>query len=415
MRFAADFHIHSKYSRATSKDMNLEELDRWARIKGVGILGTGDFTHPEWFSQLKSQLEPAEPGLFKLRSCDSPTRFVLTAEISCIYSKKDRVRKIHLLILSPSFEAAEKINAQLGWIGNLRSDGRPILGLDAKEALKISLAASEDCMVVPCHAWTPWFSIFGSRSGFDSIEEGFDEYSKHIYAIETGLSSDPAMNWRLSALDTITLLSNSDSHSAPRIGREANIFDTEVSYYAITKAIKEKNPEQFLYTVEFFPEEGKYHYDGHRLCNVSLAPAESKERNAICPKCNKPLTVGVLNRVEALADRPPGFKPRGAIAFKSLVPLEEIIADALGVGVGTKQAERAYDSLIKAFNTEFNILLEVSAGDLRLATDPRIAQGIVLVREGRVAITPGYDGVYGKIKIFGEDAGREVTTQKAMF
>ncbi|MDD2696980.1 MAG: endonuclease Q family protein, partial [Candidatus Pacebacteria bacterium] len=264
MKFIADFHLHSKYSRATSPNMDLENLDKWAKIKGIKVLGTGDFSHPEWFKSLKEKLEPAETGLFKLKKQDGGTRFILTNEISCIYSKNNRVRKIHIIIFSPSFEATEKINAQLGWIGNLKSDGRPILGLDAKELLKIVLSASEDCLVVPAHAWTPWFAIFGSKSGFDSIEECFDEYSKYIFAIETGLSSDPPMNWQLSSLDKIALISNSDSHSPQKIGREANVFDTEVNYKEIIGAIKTKNPQKFLYTIEFFPEEGKYHFDGHR-------------------------------------------------------------------------------------------------------------------------------------------------------
>lgn len=420
MRFVADFHIHSKYSRATSKDMNLEELDKWAKAKGIQVLGTGDFTHPEWFRELKEKLEPAEAGLFVLKSqtnstvqaTNAKTRFLLTVEISCVYSKNNRVRKIHLLLFAPSFEAAEKINTHLGWIGNLRSDGRPVFGLDAKEALKIALGASEDCLVVPCHAWTPWFSIFGSRSGFDSIEECFDEYSKYIYAIETGLSSDPPMNWRLSALDKITLLSNSDAHSAPKIGREANVFDTEVSYPAIAQAIKEKNPIKFLYTVEFFPEEGKYHYDGHRLCGVRLPPAETKKHNGICPKCKKPLTIGVLNRVEELADRPEGFRPENAIPFKSLVPLEEIIADALGVGVGTKQGEQEYQKLIQRFGSEFAVLLDAPENELRDATLPEIAEGITRARKGMVQVEPGYDGVYGKVKIF-EQEGQKASLQQA--
>jgi len=257
MKFIADFHVHSKYSRATSKDMDLENLDKWAKIKGIKVLGTGDFTHPEWFKNLKEKLEPAETGLFKLQN--SETRFILTSEISCIYSKKNRVRKIHIIIFSPSFEVCEKINTHLGWIGNLKSDGRPILGLDARELAKIVLNISQDCLIIPAHIWTPWFSIFGSKSGFNSIEECFEDYSKYIYAGETGLSSDPAMNWQWSVLDKITLISNSDSHSPQKIGREANVFDAEFSYPAITEAIKAKNPQKFLYTIEFFPEEGKYH------------------------------------------------------------------------------------------------------------------------------------------------------------
>jgi len=414
MRFIADFHIHSKYSRATSPQMDLEHLDRAAKIKGIKVLGTGDFTHPEWFNNLKEKLTPAETGLYKLKS-GSETRFILTSEISCIYSKKGKVRKIHIIVFSPDFEIVEKINTQLGWIGNLKSDGRPILGLDAKELAKIVLNISGNCLIVPSHAWTPWFSIFGSRSGFDSIEECFEDYSKHIYSLETGLSSDPKMNWRLSALDKITLISNSDAHSPPKIGREANVFDTEMSYPKIVEAIKQKDPQKFLYTIEFFPEEGKYHYDGHRNCDISSSPAETKKYNGICPRCGRPLTVGVLSRVEKLADRPEGFKPENTIPYKSLIPLGEIIAESLGVGVGTKEVEKEYQSLIEKFDSEFNILLDVSIGDLKSATLPEIAEAISRVREGKVKVEPGYDGVYGKIRIFSEEEKKEVSGQKSLF
>ncbi len=415
MQFIADFHIHSKYSRATSHDMDLESLDKWAKIKGIKVLGTGDFTHPEWLKNLKAKLEPAEPGLFKLKKDDQGTRFILTSEISCIYSKKNKVRKIHIIVFAPSFEAVDKINAQLGWIGNLKSDGRPILGLDAKELLKIVLTVSSECLVVPGHIWTPWFSIFGSKSGFDSIEECFEEYSKYIFAGETGLSSDPAMNWRLSALDKITLISNSDSHSPQKIGREANVFDTELSYKAILEAIKTKNPQKFLYTIEFFPEEGKYHFDGHRLCGISLSPEESKKYNNICPNCGRLLTIGVLNRVDVLADRPQGFKLQGAIPFKSLIPLAEIIADSLGVLPGAKLVEKEYQNLIDKFGTEFKVLLNAKLADLANATLPEIAEGIERVREGKVFIEPGYDGVYGKIKLFSEGNKNIPLNQKTLF
>jgi uncharacterized protein (TIGR00375 family) len=395
--------------------MDLENLDKWAKIKGVKILGTGDFTHPEWFRSIKEELEPAEAGLFKLKKSNSETRFILTAEISCIYTKKDRVRKIHIIVFAPSFEVVEKINVQLGWIGNLKSDGRPILGLDAKELAKIVLGASEKCLVVPAHIWTPWFSLFGSKSGFDSIEECFEDYSKYIFAGETGLSSDPAMNWRLSALDKITLISNSDSHSPAKIGREANVFNTEINYHAITGAIKEKDPKKFLYTIEFYPEEGKYHFDGHRNCNIRSSPRETKKYNGICPVCGKPLVIGVLNRVEELADRPDGFKPEGAIPFKSLVPLEEIIADVLGLGTGTKQVEKEYKNLIEKLGSEFNVLLDSSKEKLASTTLPEIAEGIVRVREGRVIKEPGYDGVYGKIKIFSQGEEKDLIKQKTLF
>lgn len=777
MRFIADFHIHSKYSRATSKNMDLENLDKWAKIKGIKVLGTSDFTHPEWFRNLKEKLEPTEQGLYKLRNSTGETRFILTSEISCIYSKNNRVRKIHILIFSPSFEICEKINTQLGWIGNLKSDGRPILGLDAKELAKIVLNASQDCLIVPAHLYTPWFSLFGSRSGFDSIEECFEDYTKYIFAGETGLScydektevltdngwkkfsevqnndeictlnpkteeiefqnptrifsykyngkmyrlktkrvdllvtpnhklfvkpgdvrnlkpfflketqflfgkskqfkkdgiwigknekyftlpavkikygnqyyrgfqnkkekqipmkswlqffglwmaegcthqgkngdynvylssqnkgllsemkkilknvgytvyqddkkirirdyqlfrylkqfgkshdrfipseirflskelleiflkyylkgdghvygragkglmastssvhlrddlqevalkigisafykldrkketflrsliyknktykqkhdtwkiyfirknihtvlpstikkwnyieswvdfkgkvyslavpnhviyirrngipvwcgnSDPPMSWRNSNLDKIALISNSDAHSPQKLGREANVFDTELSYPAIIEAIKAKDPAKFLYTIEFFPQEGKYHYDGHRACELRSSPQESKKYNNICPNCGRPLTLGVLNRVEELADRPSGFKPEGAIPFKSLIPLEEIIADALNQTVATKQVGLEYQNLIKKFGNEFEILLNTPYQNLEAVTLPEIAEGITRVRQGNVQVEPGYDGVFGKIRIFSQEEQKELSKQSTLF
>ncbi|MEK9134721.1 MAG: endonuclease Q family protein [Patescibacteria group bacterium] len=415
MIFIADFHIHSRYSRATSKDMDLEALDKWAKIKGIKVLGTGDFTHPEWLKNLKAKLEPAEAGLFKLKTETDGVRFILTSEISCIYKKADKVRKIHIIVFAPSFETVDKINACLNKIGNLKSDGRPILGLDAKELAKIILDASKDCLVIPAHAWTPWFSIFGSKSGFNSIEECFGEYSKYIYAIETGLSSDPLMNWQLSMLDKVALISNSDAHSPQKIGREANVFNAEISYSAITDAIKSKDPEKFLYTIEFFPEEGKYHFDGHRNCEVSLSPKESKKYNNLCPNCGKPLTIGVLNRVAELADKPEGFKPPNAIPFKSLVPLAEIIAETLGRGVATKEVIKHYQNLIGKLGPEFNILLNASIKDLKSATLPEIAEGIIRVREGKISVEPGYDGVYGKVHIFSKGKQRKPIKQGLLF
>jgi len=413
MKFIADFHLHSKYSRATSKDMNLEGIDKWAKIKGLKVLGTGDFTHPEWFKSLREKLEPAEQGLYRLKS-GGETRFILTSEISCIYSKNNKVRKVHILILAPSLEVVEKINAHLGFIGNLKSDGRPILGLDAKELAKIVLGVSPRCFIVPAHAWTPWFSIFGSKSGFDSIEECFEDYTQYIYAIETGLSSDPPMNWRLSALDKIALISNSDAHSPRKLGREANVFDTELSYDAIIRAIKEKDSRRFLYTIEFFPEEGKYHYDGHRACDISLTPTESKKYNNLCPTCGRPLTIGVMNRVDKLANRKQGFGPNGAIPFRSLVPLEEIIAESLGVTVASKRVGLEYKNLIKELGNEFNVLLEANPRNLIAATLPEIAEGIIRVREGRVSITPGYDGVYGKVSIFTKGEQKSIKKQTTL-
>jgi uncharacterized protein (TIGR00375 family) len=396
--------------------MDLQNLDKWARIKGIKVLGTADFTHPLWLKNLKEKLEPAEPGFFKIKKAETDsTRFLLTSEISCIYSKKGRVRKIHIIVFAPSFEVVDKINAHLGLIGNLAADGRPILGLDTKELTKIVLNSSPQCLIVPAHIWTPWFSLFGSRSGFNSIEECFEEYSKYIKVAETGLSSDPSMNWRLSALDDITLISNSDSHSPQKIGREANVFDTQLDYKSVVETLKAKDPKSFLYTIEFFPQEGKYHYDGHRMCDINLSPKESKKYNNICPNCGRPLTIGVLNRVEELADRPKDFKPSRSIPFKSLIPLTEIIAEALGVGSETKGVKEEYNNLIKKFTNETKILIDVDRKELEAATLPEIAEGIIRVREGKVFIEPGYDGVYGKIRIFSQGEQKDLSRQKTLF
>ncbi len=432
MRFIADLHIHSKYSRATSRDMDVENLNKWAKIKGVKVLGTGDFTHPLWLKELKQKLESAEPGLFRMKKKgksslidndwlpnnnhnDEGTRFLLTSEISCIYSKNNRTRKIHIVVLAPDFSTVEKINTRLGWIGNLKSDGRPILGLDAKELAKIVLNTSQDCFIIPAHMYTPWFSLFGANSGFDSLEECFEEYAKYIHAGETGLSSDPAHSWRNSSLDRITLVSNSDAHSPSKIGREANLFDTDLTYPAIVEAIKSKDPNKFLETVEFFPEEGKYHYDGHRNCQICLTPQESKKIKNICPKCGKPLTIGVLHRVDDLADRQNGEEPKQTIPFKKLIPLEEIIAEAKGMGVGSKAVRGEYKNLIKHFGSEFKILLTVSPGQIEQASSPEIAEGVSRVRQGKVQIEPGYDGEFGRIKIFQDQERGNFSKQASLF
>lgn len=415
MKFIADLHIHSKYSRATSPKMDLENLDRWARIKGINVLATGDFTHPDWFKNLKEKLEPAEPGLYKLKKSDSGTRFILSVEISNIYSKAGKVRKIHNLIFSPSLEIAAKINTKLSRIGDLKSDGRPILKLDSKELLKIILNISEDCFLTCCHAWTPWFGIFGSKFGFDSIEECFENYSEHVFSVETGLSSDPPMNWRLSALDNITLISNSDAHSPNKIGREANVFNTNLSYLGIKDAIKSKDPKKFLYTIEFYPQEGKYYYDGHRKCGISLSPTKVREYSDICPVCGKPLTAGVLSRIEKLADRPESSSPKGVIPFKSLIPLKELISECLGIGVGAKGVEKEYLKLIKNLENEFHILLNASFGDIENVVSSNIAEAIIRARNGKVFIEPGYDGVFGKIGIFSKTEKEDLLKQKTLF
>ncbi len=413
MQFVADFHIHSKYSRATSPKTDLEHLSESAKIKGIKVLGTGDFTHPVWLKEMQTKLTEAEPGLFKLKKNDNGTRFILSSEISCIYKKNDKVRKIHILTLAPSFTAVEKINAKLNAIGNLKSDGRPILGLDAKKLAQIIFEAESDCMVIPAHIWTPWFSLFGSKSGFDKIEDCFEEITPQIFALETGLSSDPLMNWQLSALDRFSLISNSDCHSPEKIGREANVFNTELSYFAIKEALQKKDKSKFLFTIEFFPEEGKYHFDGHRACNVVFSPEQTKKHNGICPVCKKPLVVGVSNRVAELADRPLGQKPKNAIDYKSLVPLKELISEILGVGPNSKQVAKKYEVLIKEIGCELEILLETPIDILQKSAMPQIANAIDLMRQGKVQATPGYDGVYGVIKVLGLE--KNTSKQKKLF
>lgn len=412
MEYIFDFHIHSKFARATSKNMVLPELDIWANKKGIKVLGTGDFTHPVWFSHLKENLQEAEQGLYKVKNSNTGVLFMLTSEVSCIYSQGGKVRRVHLLIFAPSFEVAEKINKELSKIGDLASDGRPILGISAKNLAKIVFNASKDCLVVCAHAWTPWFSVFGSKSGFDSLQECFEEMTPYIYAIETGLSSDPEMNWRIPELDNVAIISSSDAHSPQKIGREATVFNLEkVDYYEIINSIKQR--KNIAYTIEFFPEEGKYHYDGHRLCGIKLTPEQTKKFNGICPKCKKPLTVGVMYRVEELAKRPQGFKPEGAPPFKKIIPLQEIIADVMNLPTTSKKVLQEYENLIKNVGPEFYILLKSDIKDLQKVTMPEIAKGIDMVREGKVFIDPGYDGVFGKIKI--ELPKEKEVSQKSLF
>ena len=404
MKIIADFHIHSKYSRATSRDMDVATLARYAEMKGIHLLGTGDFTHPQYFAELKGALDPLGNGLFKLRNSPSPVHFILTVEVSNIFSVgKGKSKRVHTVLFAPSFEVAEKINLCLARCGKLGSDGRPIFGMHVKDIVKLVLDVSPDCLIVPAHAWTPWFSVFGSESGFDSLEECFEEQSKNIYAIETGLSSDPAMNWRVSSLDRITLLSNSDSHSPSRIGREANVFDCKMDYFEIVEVIKTGDPKRFLHTIEFFPEEGKYHLDGHRNCQVVLEPRVSREHDFMCPKCGRKLTLGVMHRVEELADRPEGARPPGKIPFKNMVPLDEIIADALGQSVGTKAVDKEYGRMIQGLGPELEILFERTAEELRPHAPARVLDGILKVREGKIKIEPGFDGVYGKVCVFRDE------------
>lgn len=401
MRIIADFHIHSKYSRATSKDMDIPNLARWAKLKGIGLMGTGDFTHPLWLQELKHSLKSSSSaeGLYEYDG----VHFILTAEVCNIFSVKGQVRRVHNVIFAPSFEVVDKINKELGYIGNLLADGRPIFGLDAAELVRICLTASPDCMIIPGHCWTPWFGIFGANSGFDSVEECFGKEAKNIFCLETGLSSDPAMNWRLSKLDKYSLISNSDAHSPQKIGREANIFDCKMSYKEITTALKVKDKTKFLSTVEFFPQEGKYHWDGHRVCNVRMSPAETKKNNFKCPRCGKPVTVGVESRVEKLADRPEGFLPDNSMPFKNMIPFLEIIAEVRVKTAQSKGVEDEYDFLVKRSGSEFNILFDMPQSELEENLPIAIAKAVMRVREGKVHIAPGYDGVYGEIKIFTEE------------
>ncbi|MEK6672016.1 MAG: endonuclease Q family protein [Nitrospirota bacterium] len=403
--------------------MSPESIWRWAQLKGISVIGTGDFTHPEWFKELSEKLEPAGNSLYTLKaeyraddlpsSCRSGVDFILTAEISCIYSKNGKTRKIHSIILAPDFKSAGRINTALSKIGNLKADGRPILGLDARELLRIVLDSSPEAMLIPAHAWTPHFSVFGAVSGFDSLEECFEELTPYIAAIETGLSSDPPMNWRLSALDNITLISNSDAHSPAKIGREANILDTELSYRGVTDAVRTGNG--FLGTIEFFPEEGKYHYDGHRACNVSLPPDETIRRNFLCPVCSKKVTVGVMHRVKNLADREAGFKPADAKDYYSIIPLPEIIAETLKVGVNSKKVVNEYMNLLGKLGSEFSILMDLPLDEIEKAGFPVIREAIARMRSGEVSIAPGFDGEFGKVKIFAPIEKEETKGQRMLF
>jgi len=417
MKFIADLHLHSKFSRATSRDMTFDTLAYWAKIKGVSLLATADFTHPEWFFLTKEKLEPAGNGFFRLKNPQKPddeylkavpfspddVSFVLSTETSFIYSKKGKVRKIHLLTLAPDFETVEKINGRLAGIGNLRSDGRPILGMDAKNFVKMVADLFPRCVVIPSHIWTPWFSLFGANSGFDAIEECFEEVTPFIFALETGLSSDPPMNWRLSALDKYALVSNSDAHSPSKIGREANAFDAEFSYRGLVDAIKSKDPSKFLYTIEFFPEEGKYHYDGHRKCGVLFSPKESIAHNDLCPECGKKLTIGVMHRVEELADREEVRDSHLRVPYKNLIPLNEIIAKACEKTPECQSVRDLYFKFIREFENEQKILTEVPISELTRIQPEKVGQGIDRMRKSLVKIVPGHDGEYGIIRLFEQE------------
>jgi len=408
----ADFHIHSKYARATSRDCVPEILALWARRKGLDIIGTGDFTHPAWRAELREKLVPAEEGLYALPGGAGP-RFIISGEISSIYKKNGRVRKVHNVIMLPSLEAAEALSRRLEAIGNLHSDGRPILGLDSRDLLEITLSVCPDAIFIPAHIWTPHFSLFGAYSGFDTIEECFEDLTGHIHALETGLSSDPPMNWRLSALDRFTLVSNSDAHSPANLAREANLLDIGLSYPEISRALSTR--EGFCGTLEFFPEEGKYHCDGHRSCGVCLTPAEAIAAGGVCPVCGGRVTTGVLHRVEALADRPEGYVPPAAPHFESLVPLPEVLAASAGLTAASVKVRAAAEALTASLGSELFILREAPLEDIAHAAGPLAAEGVRRLRLGKVTIEPGYDGEYGKVHILDAQEIGRITGQVSFF
>ena len=420
MKFIADFHVHSHFSIATSSRLVPEWLDYWARLKGITVVGTGDFTHPGWLQELKEKLEPAEPGLFRLRerfrkgelaafprALERTVRFMLTGEISSIYKKNGRVRKVHSLLFAPDWGTVEKLQRELKALkGNITSDGRPILRIDSRELLKLALDVSGGSIFfVPAHIWTPWFSVLGGKSGFDSIEECFEDLSPYIYAVETGLSSDPPMNRMCRFLDRYTLISNSDAHSPEKIGREANLFEAELSYGSILKAIQEGTSSRFLGTLEFFPQEGKYHFDGHRKCAIRLHPDEAIRLGGICPTCGKPLTIGVLNRVLQLKDVKEGNGGELRHPFHTLIPIREIMAEILRTGPEAKKVDEFHSHLLKELGPELPILIDAPIDEIRRAGGDELAEGVSRMRRGEVLIEEGYDGEYGRIRVFAENEG----------
>ena len=410
--FHADLHVHSRFSRACSKNCDIPGLAWWARRKGVTVVGTGDFTHPGWAEEIRETLVPAEPGLLQLRpdlaerlrrdsppSCRQPVRFLLSAEISTIYRAGDRTRKVHHLLYAPTLDAAAAITAALAKVGNLASDGRPILGLDSRHLLDITLNAGPGCYLIPAHIWTPWFAVLGSKSGFDAIADCYGDLAGHVFAAETGLSSDPAMNWMCSSLDGYRLVSNSDAHSPPMLGREATTLDTELDYFAIERALR--TGTGLAGTVNFFPEGGRYHLDGHRKCGVRLEPRQSAAGDGICPECARPLTIGVLNRVTELADRPEGYRPEGAAASVNLVALPEVVGEILGAGPKSKKVSAEVSRLVGALGPELGILMDVPVADIGRAGGSLLAEAVTRLRAGTVHKDPGYDGEYGVIRLFG--------------
>lgn len=421
MRVIADLHIHSKYARACSKELTPLNLARWADKKGIGLLGTADFTHPGWFADLGQDLEEAEPGLYKVRGVARAVRFMYQAEVASIYKQGEKVRRQHSLLFAPSREAAARINAALEGLGcNLKSDGRPILGVRLPDLVKLIKDIDSACELIPAHAWTPHFGLFGSLSGFDSLTEAFGDQTANIWAVETGLSSDPAMNWEVADLDGISLISNSDPHSLHRLGREANVLDIvpeKLSYGEVMRILRAGDPREFLQTVEFYPEEGRYHVDGHRDCAFSCMPEETRRRGGVCPVCGKQLLRGVQHRVEDLSAHPPRLARQGRVPFVRLLPLEEIIAAALRVGVASKKVQALYEQALAKAN-EFTLLLDSADAELVAALGAPVAEAVKRVKEGRVHIVPGYDGLYGTVSVFTEAEQRQLLhphTQLGLF
>lgn len=429
MEVVADLEVHSKYARAVSPQMVLPIIAEWAEKKGINLVGTGDFTHPLWIRELEAGLEEAEEGLYKPKDVKSELRFLLTSEISCIYTHNDKGRRVHLMVYLPSFSTVNEFNSELTKRGaNLLSDGRPMMSLTLAQVTEIALLVEPKAIIIPAHVWTPWYGFYGHKSGYDHLEEAFGELTKHIHAVETGLSSDPAMNWKIDELNERQIVSFSDAHSPHKLGREATVFNLEsLSYDGIRRAIMGKGNDEIAYTIEFYPEEGKYHYTGHRKCDVIFSPKQARKRGIICPVCGKPLTIGVMNRVESLAKQgveieatedeygARWIRDKGRVRkpYVMLVPLLEIIAEAISIGVGTKAVMAIYDQLINAFKSEFDVLLRVSVAEIEKVVEPRVAEGIVKVRSGDIAIKPGYDGVFGKVSIWKEGEVEEVAVDQA--
>ena len=414
MRVITDFHLHSKYSRACSKELTIRNIAAACERKGINFVGTSDFTHPAWREEIGRELVDNGHGTFRLPDESSKTRFLLSTELSCIYKRGGKVRRVHHCVLCSTLEGVDRFTKALLARGcNLKADGRPILGIDSEELLKMLLEADPQALLIPAHAWTPWFAVFGSMSGFDSLEECFGVMTKHVHAIETGLSSDPKMNWRLPSLDDVFLVSNSDAHSLDKLGREANVFEMdEPSFAELRRIMVEKDVSKFIETIEFFPEEGKYHVDGHRLCGFSCRPAETKRLKGLCPKCGKPLTVGVLHRIDDLAKRAEGERGKLAVPFRSIVPLAELVGSVLDVGPSSKKVVREVEKLVKDGRTEFGVLLDERSETLAEATSPEIVEAIMRMREGKMDIQPGYDGEYGVIRV--ADNGAEKSSQQSL-